>query len=68
MTLKTSCKFNFIDLFSSINLCPNSLAKKKEKRKKIYLEFLDQIYLQSEKQLTEIFRTCQENEKLNVVF
>ena len=34
----------------------------------ICLEFLSKISLQSKKQLTEIFRTCQKNVKLNVVF
>ena len=39
-------------------------------KKKVFIcsEFLGKISLQSKKQLTEIFRTCQKNVKLNVVF
>ena len=43
-------------------------AVSKKKEVFICLEFQGKIYFQSKKQLTEIFRTCQKNIKLNVVF
>ena len=46
------------------------MSGKVSKKKVIFicLEFLGKISLQSKKQLTEIFRACQKNIKLNVVF
>ena len=59
-------KFFFLDkLFIERNIS-GAVTKKKEVF--ICLEFLGKISLQSKKQLTEIFRTCQKYIKLNVVF
>ena len=45
---------------------PGAVSKKKGVF--ICLEFLGKTSLPSKKQVTEIFRTCQKNVKLNVVF
>ena len=60
------CIKRFLDkLFIKRNIS-GTVSKKKEVF--ICLEFLGKMSLQNKKQLTEIFRTCQKNIKLNVVF
>ena len=61
-----NCIKKFLDkLFIKRNIS-SEVSKKREVF--ICLEFLGKISLQSKKQLTEIFCTCQKNVKLNVVF
>ena len=60
------CIKGFLDnLFIKRNIS-GTVSKKKEVF--ICLEFLGKISLQNKKQLIKIFRTCQKNLKLNVVF
>ena len=60
------CIKRFLDkLFIKQNIS-GTVTKKKEVF--ICLDFLGKMSLENEKQLTEIFRTCQKNIKLNIVF
>ena len=61
-----NCIKKFLDkLFIKRNIS-DAVSMKKEVF--ICLEFLSKISLQSKKQLTGIFRTCQKNIKSNVIF
>ena len=61
-----SCIKKFLDKLFISSKPSNNASDKKEIF--ICLEYLGKISLQSKKQLIEIFRTCQKNVKLNVVF
>ena len=56
----------FLDKLFITRKTPDSVSDKKEIF--ICLEFLGKISFQGKKQLTEIFRTCKENLKVNVIF
>ena len=61
-----SCIKRFLDKLFITRNTSDSVSDKKEIF--IFLEFLGKIPFQSKKQLTEIFRTCKKNLKVNVVF
>ena len=61
-----NCIKNFLDKLFIKQYISGTVSKKKEVF--ICIEFLGKISLQSKKQLTETFCTCQKNIKLNVVF